>query len=259
MKQTKQSMHIVMRDTGYELFSNGSQASYNLDGRATLKNGMIGDQLPDLLTISDARSLPSPACVSAESVPFGAELKWEWPKEADETWHASVRASWSQGEDDIQMGKRICFPANTYTISGVPVAQKIAASITLHNGKGQRSQPAELTTKSSDDASKILGDGIFTINNGQVFIKEAAGITRAKVCKFDESAHAAPSADNKIREIVSKYLTGGACEYRDELVDELKSLIEKETGITRLATIMSEQIRQRLKKEMQPGGLLHKR
>lgn len=185
MKQTKQSMHIVMRDTGYELFSNGSQASYNQDGRATLKLGMIEDQLPDLLTISDARSLPSPVCASAEPAPFGAELKWEWPKEADDTWHASVRASWSNGEDDIQQGKRICFPDSSYTISGVPSGKKIAASITLRNGNGQRSQPAELTTKSSDDAAKIL-DGMFTIKNGQAFIKDAAGITRAKVCGFDE-------------------------------------------------------------------------
>lgn len=69
-------------------------------------------------------------------------------------------------------------------------------------------------------------------------------------------------ADNyadKMREIVSRYLTGEATQYEDELVGELKLFIEKESAYTKLATLISEQVRQRIKAESQPGGLLHKR
>lgn len=45
----------------------------------------------------------------------------------------------------------------------------------------------------------------------------------------------------------------------DELVEELKIVVEKENDSARLATIISEQVRERLKREMQPGGLLHGR
>lgn len=177
-------LHIAICDDGYRLSTSSGDASYTLNGIPTLKVGIV-DNLPDKLTITDRRSLPSALNVSAASALWGAKVEWEWPKEADESWHASIRASWVNGEDATQQGKRVNYPETAYTISGVPAGVDITASITLHNDMGQRSRPAELTTKSSDDAAKIL-DGMFTINNGQVFIKDAAGIIRAEVCGFDE-------------------------------------------------------------------------
>lgn len=102
----------------------------------------------------------------------------------------------------------------------------------------------------------------FMFNNAQAFINEAL-LSRTKTYKLNtcirvNSDNAATSAD-KIREIVSRYLTGEATEYEDELVGELKSFIEKESAYTRLATLISEHVRQSIKAESQPGGLLHKR
>lgn len=106
-------------------------------------------------------------------------------------------------------------------------------------------------------------DDLFTINNGQVFIKQAVvgtGVTTHNVrMKIGVNTDNAATATDKIREIVSKYLYGQASEYEDELVAELKTLIEKESDHTRLATLISEQVRQRIKAESQPGGLLYGR
>lgn len=105
----------------------------------------------------------------------------------------------------------------------------------------------------------------FVTRNGQVFINQSfiqeAPSNRSDVytVNMGVSLNDKKSTTDKVREIVAKYLTSEAKEYEDELVEELKVLIEKESDCTLLATIISEQVRQRLKKEMQPGGLLHKR
>ncbi|MDC7862222.1 hypothetical protein [Pantoea ananatis] len=64
---------------------------------------------------------------------------------------------------------------------------------------------------------------------------------------------------DKIREIVSKYLTGEASEYEDDLVDELNALHETESLSDRLSEKISECVRQSLIQEMKPGGLLFRR
>lgn len=392
-------LKVIIHDDCLEVVTSKGSGRY-VGCFLTTHNGE-GENLPGALIVTDARTIKPAVNVTAESVLWGADVKWQWPKEADESWYASVRASWTNGEVVKQQGKRISYPETAYTITGVPAGVDITASITLHNGNGRRSQPAEVSTKSSDDAAKILDDvGMFTIKDGQVFIKDAAGITRAKVCGFDEhdpftladckkrfgdsepipfggfpmpkrkvriniaglqqwkngivsgaevrvdiiqngkcihsevfsgkatqpftreieisasfddivAVHNRPDLPNlkvtadfvsekhpfflnngqafinggllsgtktytlntcikvnsdkadtsadKIREIVSRYLTGEATQYEDELVGELKSFIEKESAYTRLATLISEQVRQRIKAESHPGGLLHKR
>lgn len=104
------------------------------------------------------------------------------------------------------------------------------------------------------------GEGWMTVEDEQVFINDASiqpGAIQSHSITI--GVKTAKTTADKLREIVSKYLTGEASEYEDELVDELKAFVEKESDSTRLAVMISEQIRQRLKREMQPGGLLHKR
>lgn len=272
-------LHIVICDDGYQAMTNGGQANYNLSGTLLSKYGVIGSPLPDRLHITDARTLPSAINVSAAPVLFGSRVKWEWPKEADDTWYARVRAEYSDGEETTYQGGKAQHPNCTYQVTGVPSGKEMTLTVTLHDGSGKRSKPVQLSAKSSDDAVAIVCD-TFKILGGQVFINESlngpymqsqvgsfhSNNGEIKYCagndvrmKIGINTNKAATATDKIREIVSKYLYGQASEYEDELVAELKALIEKESDHTRLATLISEQVRQRLKRETQPGGLLHKR
>ncbi|WP_448309807.1 hypothetical protein [Pantoea sp. PGP6] len=110
--------------------------------------------------------------------------------------------------------------------------------------------------ESGNEPFKISGEGKVYINDA--LVKPGTTTYAASVRIHVDTKKVASTAD-KIRAIVSKYLYGQASEYEDELVAELKSFIEKENDYNRLATLISEQVRQRIKAESQPGGLLHKR
>lgn len=101
----------------------------------------------------------------------------------------------------------------------------------------------------------------FKISNGTVFIKESVIRGAISDCQASMSVGitTTKSHSDKIREIVSKYLTGEASEYEDELVEELNALHETENLSTRLAEAISECMRQRFVQEMKPGGLLYGR
>ncbi|MDU1575412.1 MAG: hypothetical protein E6868_19435 [Pantoea sp.] len=278
-------LHIVICDDGYRLLTDSGDASYTLNGIPTLKVGIV-DNLPDKLIITDRRSLPFAINVSAASTLWGAKVEWEWPKQADNSWYATVRSEYSEGEETNYQAGKTKFPESTYQVTGVPAGKNINLQVTLHDGNGKRSRPIQLSAKSSDDATAIVCDtfkiidehgfinetfinkdmigfyrqtqvGSYHSNNGEVRYCDGNGGQRLRV-QVGVIAEKATTAD-KIRDIVSKYLYGQASEYEDELVAELKALIEKETDSTRLATLISEQVRQRIKVESQPGGLLHKR
>lgn len=273
-------LHIEISDNGYHLSSNSGEASYTLNGIPTQKVGIV-DNLPDRLIITDRRSLPSAINVSAAPTPWGAKVEWKWPKEADCSWYAVIRAEHSDGDETIYQSGRVKFPDCAYKVTGIPAGKVISLTVTLRDGNGKRSKPAQLRVKSSGDAATFLYDQ-FNIYGGQVFINEAliASYKQSQVgsfhCNNGEIKYCAGNSDHavrmqvgvnackssvadKVRGIVSKYLTGEATEYEDELVAELKALLEKESDYTRLATLISEQVRQRIKAESQPGGLLHKR
>lgn len=325
------TLQITICDDGYHLSTNSSEASYTLNGIPRMKLGII-DNLPDRLHITDKRSLPSPACVSAEPTPFGAALKLEWPKEADDTWHASVRASWAYREDATHQGKRISYPETAYTITGVPSGVDIAASITLHNCNGRRSQPAEISTKSSDDAAKIIINNDALVRNGNYYSVGFKGGVETEICRAaDEHAPVNledckkrfadeepmpfggfPMPKRKVRiniaglhqwksgiicgaEVRVDIIQNGKCIHSEVFsgkatrpftreieisasfgdivavhnrpdLNELKVSAEfadvkrdEESDFGRLKKIINDHIRQRLNKELQPGGLLHKR
>lgn len=328
-------LHIAICDDGYRLSTRSGDASYTLNGIPTLKVGIV-DNLPDKLTITDRRSLPSALNVSAASALWGAKVEWEWPKEADESWHASIRASWVNGEDATQQGKPVNYPETAYTITGVPSGIDIAASITLHNGNGRRSQPAEVSTKSSDDAAKILGTFIINndalVRNGNYYSVGFKVGVETEICRAaDEHAPVNledcknrfadkepmpfggfPMPKRKVRiniaglhqwksgiisgaEVRVYIIQNGKCIHSevfsgkatkpfireieisasfDDIVavhnrpdlNELKVSAEfadvkrdEESDFERLKKIINDHIRQRLNKELQPGGLLHKR
>lgn len=279
MSAKKEVLHVFMRDDCYEIVTESARARYALNGNATLKMGPIDNHLPDRLIFTDARTINPAANVTAESVLWGADVKWQWPKEADANWRAEIKAEFSNGEATTYQGRNVPFPHCTYLVTGVPAGKEITLTVTLHDGSGKRSKPIQLRAKSSDDAVAIVCD-TFKILGGQAFINEAligpymlsqvgsfySNNGEIKYCAGNDvrmrigvNTDKAATATDKIREIVSKYLYGRASEYEDELVAELKALIEKESDHTRLATLISEQVRQRLKQETQPGGLLHKR
>lgn len=273
-------LHIAICDDGYRLSTSSGEASYTLDGIPTLKMGIVNN-LPDKLTITDRRSLPSAINVSAVPTPWGAKVEWKWPKETESSWYAVIRAEYSDGDDPTYQAGKAEFPDCAYKVTGVPSGKDISLTVTLHDGNGKRSKPVQLIAKSSDDAGAILCD-TFKILGGQVFINEAliTPYRQSKVGSFHshngEVTYCAGNGEHRVRmqvgvntgkssiadnvrDIVSKYLVGEATEYEDELVAELKALLEKESDHTRLATLISEQVRQRIKAESQPGGLLHKR
>jgi len=224
MSHKKDFLHIVIGDKGYSLSTKSGSASYDLDGTPTLKEGDF-DNLPQKLLVTDMRSLPGAVNVSATPGLWGAKVQWDWPKEADNAWRASIRAEYENGEEVTLQGRLVNYPDCTYQVTGVPAGKNISLSVILDNGSGKRSKPVQLSTKSSDDAAQILGDfGI--ISNGQVFMSEAFfnGNTSYQAMEIGVSV--------------------------DKRSDEHDD---------RLTKIISEQIRQRLYKESQPGGLLHKR
>lgn len=273
-------LHIAICDDGYRLSTSSGEASYTLDGIPTLKMGIV-DNLPDKLTITDRRSLPSAINVSAVPIPWGAKVEWKWPKEAESSWYAVIRAEYSDGDDSTYQAGRAEFPDYAYKVTGVPAGKDISLTVTLHDGNGKRSKPAQLSVKSSGDAATMLFNA-FNIIGGQAFINEAliGPYKQSQIgsfhCNNGEIKYCAgnsthdvrmrvgvnsgkSSAADKLHDIVSKYLTGEGAEHANELVDELKSFIQKESDYTRLATLISEQVRQRIKAESQPGGLLHER
>lgn len=101
----------------------------------------------------------------------------------------------------------------------------------------------------------------FKISNGTVFIKESVIRGAISDCQASMSVGitTTKSHSDKIREIVSKYLTGEASEYEDDLVDELNALHETENLSDCLSEKISECVRQSLIQEMKPGGLLFRR
>lgn len=73
---------------------------------------------------------------------------------------------------------------------------------------------------------------------------------------------AKPTVEDKIREIVSGYVTGELYEFEDELVDELKTLFrqeQQETDAARMAELVNSAVSDRIRKELLPGGLLYSR
>lgn len=273
-------LHIAICDDGYRLSTSSGEASYTLDGIPTLKMGIV-DNLPDKLTITDRRSLPSALNVSAASTLWGAKVEWEWPKEADSSWYAVVISEYYDGDETARQTGGAKFPECTYQVRDVPAGKLINLTVTLHDGKGKCSKPSQLSVKSSDNASAILCNA-FNIIGGQAFIKKGViGHYRQSQfgsfhCNNGEIKYCAGNSDHDVRmrvgvntgkssvadklhDIVSKYLTGEGAEHVNELVDELKSVIQKESDYTRLTTLISEQVRQRIKAESLPGGLLHGR
>ncbi|WP_051905569.1 hypothetical protein [Pantoea sp. NGS-ED-1003] len=164
-------LHIAICDDGYRLSTSSGEASYTLDGIPTLKMGIV-DNLPDKLTITDRRSLPSAINVSAVPTPWGAKVEWKWPKEAEISWYAVIRAEYSDGDDPTYQAGKAEFPDCAYKVTGVPAGKDISLTVTLHDGNGKRSRPAQLSIKSSGDAATMLCN-TFKIIGGQAFINEA--------------------------------------------------------------------------------------
>ncbi|WP_288500883.1 hypothetical protein [uncultured Erwinia sp.] len=109
-------------------------------------------------------------------------------------------------------------------------------------------------------------EGTFHIKDGQVFIKKYALNGLRTISSISEALNAPveenQKAEDKIRGIVSKYLTDEASEFEDELVDELKTLLlqdQQASDAARLAELVSSAISERIRKELLPGGLLYSR
>lgn len=105
-------------------------------------------------------------------------------------------------------------------------------------------------------------EGIFHIKDGQVFIKDALNGIRT-ISSISEALNAPveakPIVEDKIREIVSRYVTGELYEFEDELVDELKTLFrqdQQETDAARMAELVNSAVSERIRKELRPGGIL---
>lgn len=259
LKQAMQSLRIEKTENGYELHSPAGMAFYDFWGSRGEVRG-IPEYFPTHISIrdfdreSECRSIPCAINVTATPVLWGAKVEWKWPNEANGSWHATFRCEYSDGDKTTYQAGRAKFPDCIHQIAGVPAGKDISLTIRLYDENGRSSEPVPLSTKSSDDAGAILR-GLFTGSNGQVFIRDAKHNVRMQIGAITTEE---PTAD-RIREIVSKYLTGEGAEYTDELVEEINSIIRKEVDSTRLATTISETIRERLNKELQPGGLLHKR
>lgn len=337
-------LHIAICDDGYRLSTSSGEARYTLNGIPTVRMGIV-DNLPDKLTITDRRSLPSALNVSAASALWGIDVKWQWPECATKNWYASFRAEYENGDETTYQGFRVNYPDCTHQITGLPAGKEVSVEVTLHDGSGKRSRPVQLSAKSSDDAGEILNDiGPFYIRNGQAFINDAltkpgsithtvnikVGVNTEKGLAADEHSPVMlagckkrfgesspmpfggfPMPKRKVRINISglhewkEGILSGAevevgiwqnnkrihCEVLagkasapfgreielhasfDDIVavhnrpdlKELKVSAEfvdvkssKETAGS-LKQLISEQIRQRLNKELQPGGLLYKR
>lgn len=260
MSLKSEVLNVIIHDDYLEVTTSKGGARYEGYFLTTHKGDR--ESLPGALIVTDARSIKPAVNVTAESALWGVDVKWQWPKEADDKWRAEIKAEYSNGEVTTYQGRNILFPDCTYQVTDVPAGKDISLTVTLNDGNGKRSKPVQLSAKSSDNASAILCNA-FKIIGGQALINDAfmnaGNISHVASISIGVNSNKAEATADKVREIVSKYLYGQASEYEDELVDELKSFIEKESDNTRLATIISEQVRQRLNKELQPGGLLYKR
>ncbi|MEI2606165.1 hypothetical protein V8O11_20500 [Erwinia aphidicola] len=117
-----------------------------------------------------------------------------------------------------------------------------------------------------DHSSKSeCSEGTFHIKDGQVFIKDALNGTRMVLSigeAMNAPVEAKPTVEDKIREIVSRYVTGELYEFEDEMVDELKTLFrqdQQETDAARMAELVNSAVSDRIRNELLPGGLLYSR
>jgi hypothetical protein len=104
----------------------------------------------------------------------------------------------------------------------------------------------------------FTGEGWMLVKEGQIFINDAL-IQPGAIQSYSMTigVNTVKTTADKVREIVLRYLNGEATEYN--VVDDLCALVKQENEYTKLSALISEQIRNRIKQEQQPGGLLHKR
>lgn len=183
MKQTVQTLQVVISDNGYEVITNTGSASYNLDGIAFFKIGLV-EHLPSKLKVTDARSLHGELEVGITPKPFAVLMEFAWPAEAGEGWYAAVRTGRPEENSFTMSGCRINYPENSHTVDGLRAGQDVSFTVTLHDGKGRKSKPIQFSGRSSDDAQDYLKyidgdrvvttpDGVAIIRNGEVFLKAA--------------------------------------------------------------------------------------
>ncbi|MDI6637053.1 hypothetical protein [Pantoea dispersa] len=219
MSDKKEVLHVCMRDEGFDIVTDKGSARYSLDGKAITKIGLI-ENLPDRLIITDKRTVDPAVNVTAESVLWGVDVKWQWPDCAGNQWYARVRADYENGEAVTSQGRRVNYPDCTYQVTGLPAGKEVAVTVTLHDGAGKQSKPVRTVSKSSDDANSVLAE-VFSVHNRQVYIKNAlidGSHTYHLKCGVKEKTH------------------------EEKLLDDVAALV-------------TEQI----KRMLQPGGLLHGR
>lgn len=334
-------LHIMICDDGYSFSTSSGEARYTLNGIPTLKMGIV-DNLPDKLTITDRRSLPSALNVSAASALWGVDVNWQWPECATKNWYASFRAEYENGDETTYQGVRVNYPDCTHKVTGLPAGKEVSVEVTLHDGNGKRSKPIQLNAKTIDDAEAIMR-GMYCIRDDEVFIQKAnigrvithnvqmkIGVNTDQGLAADEHTPVAladckkrfgdekpmafggfPLPKRKVRinisglhewkdgivsgaEVQVDIIQRGKCIHSevfsgkatapfgreieihasfDDIVavhnrpdlKELKVSAEFIDGASNkdtagsLKQLISEQIRQRLNKELQPGGLLYKR
>ncbi|MDN4295126.1 DUF1983 domain-containing protein [Citrobacter freundii] len=186
LQQAMLGMRVVLTDTGVLLKSPAGSAEYNRKGRRIKVNGHA-DYFPDHLRVKDKRS---PKGGYLQMSPGGATVYG------------------GDGSVRLRIG---CF---------------------------------DKTPVQSDERLMNCNDVTepFSVKNGQVFIKDALIDTAVTAADYSvkvgvnhngkeyvagmvlnvEEEHS--TEREKVRAVVSKYLTGEATEYTDELVDELMSL-----------------------------------
>lgn len=203
MSDKNEILHIFMRDDGFDIVTDKGSATYSLDGNATFKIGLI-EHLPNRLSITDKRTIEQAINVTAESVLWGVDVKWQWPDCAGKQWYARVRADYKNGDALTSQGRRVNYPDCAYQVTGLPVGKEVVVTVTLHDGSGKQSKPVRIVSKSSDDANSILS-GIYSVFDGQVYIEDAlidGAATYHLNCGVKEKTH-----EEKLRDDVAALVT----------------------------------------------------
>ena len=148
--------------------------------------------------------IPPAVNVTADSILWGVDVKWQWPEGAGNQWYARVRADYENGDALTSQGRRVNYPDCAYQVTGLRAGKEVAVTVTLHDGAGKQSKPVRIVSKSSDGANSILS-GIYSVFDGQVYIEDAlidGAATYHLNCGVKEKTH-----EEKLRDDVAALVT----------------------------------------------------